>query len=186
MNRREVVPPKPFRIFDAPFMRDDFYCSTLAYSSSSGILAVGLGQCVYLWSEGYIVDRPPFGDIHPSNYVTSLSFSSDNGGRSILAVGRQSGQLSLWSVFEDKVRFEINHPNSISCVAFKSKTSRRLSEGFFNVEIEAEDLVVGDEMGNIWYYSVEWHTVQNQWSWTGCMTLLAKIHAHTQKKSIDS
>lgn len=162
-------------------MRDDFYCSTLAYSSSSGILAVGLGQCVYLWSEGCIVDRPPFGDIDPSNYVTSLSFSSDNGGRSILAVGRQSGQLSLWSVFEDKVRFEINHPNSISCVAFKSKTSRRLSEGFFNIEIEAEDLAVGDEMGNIWYYSVEWHTVQNQWSWTGCMTLLAKIHAHTQQ-----
>ncbi|KAJ5224053.1 hypothetical protein N7468_008595 [Penicillium chermesinum] len=179
--RREIVPPKPFRILDAPFMRDDFYCSTLAYSFTSGILAVGLGQCVYLWSEGYIVERPPFGDVHPSNYVTSLAFSSDNGGRSILAVGRHSGQLSLWSVSEDKVRFEISHPNSISCVVFKSNTSRRPSEGFFNVEIEAEDLVVGDERGTVWYYSVEWHPVQNQWSWSGCMTLLAKIHAHSQQ-----
>ncbi|KAJ6155132.1 hypothetical protein N7470_005698 [Penicillium chermesinum] len=180
-DRREIVPPKPFRILDAPFMRDDFYCSTLAYSFTSGILAVGLGQCVYLWSEGYIVERPPFGDVHPSNYVTSLAFSSDNGGRSILAVGRHSGQLSLWSVSEDKVRFEISHPNSISCVVFKSNTSRRPSEGFFNVEIEAEDLVVGDERGTVWYYSVEWHPVQNQWSWSGCMTLLAKIHAHSQQ-----
>ena len=162
-------------------MRDDFYCSTLAYSFTSGVLAVGLAQSVYLWSEGYIVDRPPFGDVHPSNYVTSLSFSSENGGRSILAVGRQSGQLSLWSVFEDKIRFEISHPNSVSCVSFKPRSSRRRSEGFANVEIDAEDLVVGDEVGNIWYYSVEWPEIRDEWSWTGCMTLLAKISAHTQQ-----
>ncbi|KAJ5273393.1 hypothetical protein N7478_008518 [Penicillium angulare] len=180
-TRREIVPPKPFRILDAPYMRDDFYCSTLAYSFTSGVLAVGLAQSVYLWSEGYIVDRPPFGDVHPSNYVTSLSFSSENGGRSILAVGRQSGQLSLWSVHESKVRFEISHPNSISCVSFKPKTSRRPSEGFANTDTDVEELVAGDEMGNIWYYSVEWPEIHNDWSWTGSMTLLAKISAHTQQ-----
>ncbi|KAJ5655925.1 hypothetical protein N7507_007875 [Penicillium longicatenatum] len=179
--QREAVPPKPFRILDAPYMRDDFYCSTLAYSFTSGVLAVGLAQAVYLWSEGYIVDRPPFGDFHPSNYVTSLSFSSENGGRSILAVGRQSGQLSLWSISEDKVRFEISHPKGISCVSFKPKTSRRPSEGLQNMEIDAEYLVVGDEIGNIWYYSVEWPEIHSQWSWTGCMTLLAKISAHGQQ-----
>ncbi|KAJ6090401.1 hypothetical protein N7486_009216 [Penicillium sp. IBT 16267x] len=179
--QREAVPPKPFRILDAPYLRDDFYCSTLAYSFTSGVLAVGLAQCVYLWSEGYIVDRPPFGDHHPSNYVTSLSFSSENGGRSILAVGRQSGQLSLWSVSEEKVRFEISHPKSISCVSFKPRTSRRPSEGLQNMEIDAEFLVVGDEIGNIWYYSVEWPEIHSQWSWTGCMTLLAKISAHGQQ-----
>lgn len=162
-------------------MRDDFYCSTLAYSSTSGVLAVALAQCVYLWSEGYIVDRPPFGDHHPSNYVTSLSFSSGNGGRSILAVGRQSGQLSLWSVSEDKVRFEISHPKGISCVSFKPRTSRRPSEGLQNMEIDAEFLVVGDEIGNIWLYSVEWPEIYSQLSWTGCMTLLAKISAHGQQ-----
>ncbi|KAJ6017144.1 hypothetical protein N7451_000523 [Penicillium sp. IBT 35674x] len=179
--QREAVPPKPFRILDAPYMRDDFYCSTLAYSFTSGVLAVGLAQCVYLWSEGYIVDRPPFGDHHPSNYVTSLSFSSENGGRSILAVGRQSGQLSLWSVSEDKVRFEISHPKGISCVSFKPRTSRRPSEGLQNMEIDAEFLVVGDDIGNIWLYSVEWPEIPSQWSWTGCMTLLAKICAHGQQ-----
>ncbi|KAJ5533097.1 hypothetical protein N7494_009649 [Penicillium frequentans] len=179
--QREAVPPKPFRILDAPYMRDDFYCSTLAYSFTSGVLAVGLAQCVYLWSEGYIVDRPPFGDHHPSNYVTSLSFSSENGGRSILAVGRQSGQLSLWSVSEDRVRFEISHPKAISCVSFKPRTSRRLSEGLQNIEVDAEFLVVGDEIGNIWLYSVEWPEIHSQWSWTGCMTLLAKISAHGQQ-----
>jgi WD40 repeat protein len=181
--KKEVVPSKPFRILDAPFLRDDFYCSTLAYSVTSGILAVGLGHQVYLWSEGRGVDYPPFGDMHPSNYVTSLSFSSEDGGRSILAVARRSGQLSLWCTFEKHVRFEISHPNSITCVAFKPKTSRRVSERLIHMEVNVEEIVVGDELGNIWYYSVEWSGEEEQanWKWNGSMTLLAKICAHNQQ-----
>jgi WD40 repeat protein len=182
-DKKEVVPPKPFRILDAPFLRDDFYCSTLAYSFTSGILAVGLGHKVFLWSEGQGVDYPPFRDLHHSNYVTSLSFSSDIGGRSILAVARRSGQLSLWSTFEADVRFEISHPNSIACVAFKQKTSRRPSERFIHKEVETEELAAGDDFGNVWYYSVEWPDAEDraEWNWNGSMTLLAKICAHTQQ-----
>lgn len=146
-----------------------------------GVLAVALGQYVYLWSEGSSLDHPPFGDVHPSNYVTSLSFSSEEGGKSILAVGRQSGQISLWGACEPKVRFDISHPSSISCVSFKPKTTRRLSERYTNLVINAEDLAVGDELGSVWYYSVEWPEVNNKWSWTGSMTLLAKISAHSQQ-----
>ncbi|CAG8876574.1 unnamed protein product [Penicillium nalgiovense] len=181
--RKEVVPPKPFRILDAPFLKDDFYCTTLAYSTTSGILAVGLGHQVYLWSEGHGVDYPPFPDLHPSNYVTSLSFSSEEGERSILAVARRSGQLSLWSTFEKQPRFEISHPSPLTCVAFKPRTSRRPSERFMHMEVDAEEIVVGDDFGNIWYYSVEWSDQEDQakWKWNGSMTLLAKICAHTQQ-----
>ncbi|KAJ5868310.1 hypothetical protein N7534_002863 [Penicillium rubens] len=181
--RKEVVPPKPFRILDAPFLKDDFYCSTLAYSTTSGILAVGLCHQVYLWSEGHGVDYPPFPDLHPSNYVTSLSFSSEDGERSILAVARRSGQLSLWSTFEKQPRFEISHPSPLTCVAFRPRTSRRPSERFMHVEVDAEEIVVGDDFGNIWYYSVEWSDQEDQakWKWNGSMTLLAKICAHTQQ-----
>ncbi|CAG7920851.1 unnamed protein product [Penicillium olsonii] len=182
-TKKELVPSKPFRILDAPFLRDDFYCSTLAYSPISGILAVGLCHQVFLWSEGCGVDSPPFGDVHPSNYVTSLSFSSEDGERSILAVARRSGQLTLWSTFEKHVRFEISHPNSITCVAFKPTTSRRLSERFTHAEVDVEELVAGDEIGNVWYYSVEWSNDDDRakWKWNGSMTLLAKICAHTQQ-----
>lgn len=182
-TRKEVVPPKPFRILDAPFLRDDFYCSTLAYSTTSGILAVGLGHQVYLWSEGHGMDYPPFPDLHPSNYVTSLSFSSEDGERSILAVARRSGQLSLWSTFEKEVRFEISHPSTITCVTFKPRTSRRPSERFMHMEVDVEEIVAGDDFGNIWYYSVEWSDEEDQakWNWNGSMTLLAKICAHTQQ-----
>lgn len=129
------------------------------------------------------MDYPPFPDLHPSNYVTSLSFSSEDGERSILAVARRSGQLSLWSTFEKQARFEISHPNTLTCVAFKPRTSRRLSERFMHVLVNVEEIVVGDDFGNIWYYSVEWSDQEDQakWKWNGSMTLLAKICAHTQQ-----
>jgi hypothetical protein len=144
---------------------------------------VGLCHQVYLWSEGHGVDYPPFPDLHPSNYVTSLSFSSEDGERSILAVARRSGQLSLWSTFEKQPRFEISHPSPLTCVAFRPRTSRRPSERFMHVEVDAEEIVVGDDFGNIWYYSVEWSDQEDQakWKWNGSMTLLAKICAHTQQ-----
>jgi WD40 repeat protein len=129
------------------------------------------------------VDYPPFPDLHHSNYVTSLSFSSEDGERSILAVARRSGQLSLWSTFEKQPRFEISHPSTLTCVAFRPKTSQRFSERFMHVKVNVEELVAGDEFGNVWYYSVEWSDKEDQakWKWNGSMTLLAKICAHTQQ-----
>ncbi|KAL4817586.1 WD40-repeat-containing domain protein [Aspergillus spinulosporus] len=182
-DKNTIVPSLPFRTLDAPLLRDDFYCSTLAYSSIAGTLAVGLGHRVYLWSEAFGVQHPPLGEHDPSNYVTSLSFSSENGGRSILAVGRKSGMLSLWSTFDSDVRFEISHSSTITCVAFKQTKTRRVSEGLEDTEVDAEDLAVGDDLGNIWYYSVEWpdEEARDRFGWHGRVTLLAKISAHTQQ-----
>ncbi|KAL4780736.1 WD40-repeat-containing domain protein [Aspergillus varians] len=178
-----IVPSLPFRTLDAPLLRDDFYCSTLAYSTIAGTLAVGLGHRVYLWSEAFGVQHPPLGEHDSSNYVTSLSFSSENGGRSILAVGRKSGMLSLWSTFDSDARFEISHSSTVTCVAFKQTKSRRLSERFEDIEVDTEDLAVGDDLGNIWYYSVEWpnEEARDRFGWHGRVTLLAKISAHTQQ-----
>lgn len=98
-------------------------------------------------------------------------------------MARRSGQLSLWSTFEKQVRFEISHPSTLTCVAFKPRTSRRLSERFIHMEVNVEELVAGDEVGNVWYYSVEWPDEEGQakWKWNGAMTLLAKVCAHTQQ-----
>lgn len=51
------------------------------------------------------------------------------------------------------------------------------------IQVNTEDLLVGDEIGNIYYYSVEW---PDSWeisrsSWSGAMTLLARITIHTQQ-----
>ncbi|KAE8147421.1 WD40-repeat-containing domain protein [Aspergillus avenaceus] len=182
-GKARAPPTLPFRILDAPYLRDDFYCSAMAYSTTCGILAVGLGHQVFLWSETFGVQSPPFSDQHPSNFVTSVTFSSEDGGNSILAVGRHSGTVCLWSVFDSKVRFEVNHPDTITCVAFKQTKSRRISERFQSLEVDAEDLAVGDDIGNIWYYSVEWpeENGRKKFDWQGSMTLLARISAHRQQ-----
>ncbi|KAF7720027.1 Uncharacterized protein PECH_008100 [Penicillium ucsense] len=178
----EVVPAQPFRLLEAPGLRDDYYCSPLAYCYTLGVLAVALGHQVYVWAEEELgLPSPPFGHIHPSNYVRSLSFSSQDGQKSILAIGRQRGHLSLWSARETTVRFEIGHPYAVTCVSFKPKSARRPSERFPDEIVSVEELVVGDEMGVIWLYSVEWPEIHEEQSWTGSMTLLAKIHAHTQQ-----
>jgi len=43
------VPKLPFKVLDAPQLKDDFYLNLLDWSSQN-ILAVGLGSAVYIWS----------------------------------------------------------------------------------------------------------------------------------------
>ncbi|EEH20868.1 hypothetical protein PABG_03099 [Paracoccidioides brasiliensis Pb03] len=181
--KRDAVPSTPFRVLDAPLLRDDFYCSTLAYSYTARMLAVGLSSRVYLWSELLGVQYPPLTPHLASNYVTSLSFSSPQGGNSILAVGRHGGQVSLWSTFDTVVRFEFYQPNSVSCVSFKQTPTKRHSARFQGSLVDTEDLVVGDDAGIVWYYSVEWTDPKSRelHGWNGSTTLIAKISAHTQQ-----
>ena len=111
------VPSVAFRVLDAPRLKDDFYCSVLAYSYTCRTLAVALMHRVYLWTEADGVRYPPLAPARPTNYVSSLAFSSKSGGKSILAVARNSGHVSLWSLFEHKSRFEIPHPWAACTVA---------------------------------------------------------------------
>ncbi|RNJ60568.1 hypothetical protein D7B24_007492 [Verticillium nonalfalfae] len=106
------LPSAPFRVLDAPELRDDYYCSTLAYSGTWNVLAVGLGGTLYSWSSRHGV-MP----VHPTN-----------------------------------------PPRKVS----------------------TEDLIVGDVLGHIYYYVVEW---PEAWEvarddWPGSITLVAKISAH--------
>ena len=39
----------PFKVLDAPELQDDFYLNLVDWSSTN-VLSVGLGTCVYLWS----------------------------------------------------------------------------------------------------------------------------------------
>jgi WD40 repeat protein len=171
-------------VLDAPSLRDDYYCSVLAYCHSAQVLAVGLANRVYLWSEAYGVRYPPDDQsARHSTYVTSVSFSSSEGGHSILAIGRSSGQISLWSLDDpEDIRFQSQQPCAIACVAFKPVTTRRPSERL-GCMIPTEELLVGDEVGHVYYYSIEWMSKQQVdiHGWTGAMTLLAKITVHVQQ-----
>ena len=172
-------------VLDAPALRDDYYCSLLAYSDTVECLAVGLGPHVYLWSEKHagkeIPDSltAPFGSAH----VTSVSFSSLGGGNAILAIGRADGRITLWSPLDREPRFDSEQPASVSGVCFRPTTARRGSVRDGTTMVDTEELLVGDEAGFVYYYSIEWPSQDQRdlFDWHGSMTLLARMSCHTQQ-----
>ncbi|KAF2470610.1 WD40 repeat-like protein [Lindgomyces ingoldianus] len=176
-------------LLDAPQLRDDYYCSLLAYSHTSKCLAVGLGNFVHLWSEQKGVDTPEslntlsIDAASEVQHVTSLAFSSVQGGQSILAVGRADGRINLWSPFDPEPRFQSKQPKPISCVSFRPTMVRRPSLRDMAIAVPTEELLVGDEAGQVYLYSIEWpnQTDAALFGWNGALTLLARMTMHTQQ-----
>ncbi|XDG02709.1 hypothetical protein ABKA04_002324 [Annulohypoxylon sp. FPYF3050] len=157
-------------VLDAPGLRDDFYCSIMAYSKTCNTLAVGLGNLLYGWSESSGVTLLNAG-IKDGSWLTSVAFSSEQGGKSILAFGRSSGLLSLVSLFDSLLpRFEAYHPEPIACLSWRPAATSRpsLSKRNPGVLVKTEDLLVGDD------------EVARE-NWRGAMTLLARIKVHSQQ-----
>ncbi|KAG4430502.1 hypothetical protein IFR05_014007 [Cadophora sp. M221] len=175
----------PDRILDAPNLRDDFYCSVLAYSKTCHTLAVGLGSMLYAWSEMQGVHLLNGGTTNGS-WLTSLAFSSTQGKKSILAFGKSDGSLNLVSLYDSMLpRFEVQQSSPIACLTWRPQMTMRPSRCPLTPAISAptEDLLVGDEIGNVYYYSVEW---PQSWEvsrngWSGSMTLLVRISVHSQQ-----
>lgn len=179
------VPIIPFRVLDAPALRDDYYCSLLAYCHTAQCLAVGLGPHVYLWSESRGTTNIPDSLTAPygASHVTSLLFSSRDGGSAILAIGRADGRITLWSPLDRDPRFDSEQPSPVSCVCFRPTTVRRQSLRDPTAIVATEELVVGDEVGYVYYYSIEWPNQDQRdlFDWHGSMTLVARISCHTQQ-----
>ncbi|KAK4111116.1 WD40 repeat-like protein [Canariomyces notabilis] len=188
-----ILPLAPFKVLDAPNLRDDFYCSVLAYSPTCQTLAVGLGDFVYGWSESRGVQLLNAGRDSDS-HLTSLSFSSSEGCKAILAFGRTDRTLTLMSLYDDPdpegsspgplPRFKAIQPCPVTCLSWKPVCTLRPSKSRFHPDtlVKNEDLLVGDEAGHVYYYAVEW---PERWevarhNWSGQMTLMARIAIHTQ------
>ncbi|KAJ2899344.1 hypothetical protein MKZ38_003273 [Zalerion maritima] len=162
VSETRILPSSPFKVLDAPGLRDDFYCSILAFSPVCNTLAVGLGNTVYGWSEKNGVTCLNAGILGEaeSTWITSLAFSSAEGGKSILAVGRSSGKVALLSLFDSMIpRFELVYAHAVTSLAWRPRTSVRTSRSPHNrpgSRVKSEDLLARDEKGRLWYYSVEW------------------------------
>ncbi|KAI1734563.1 WD40-repeat-containing domain protein [Xylaria scruposa] len=180
-----VLPNAPFKVLDAPGLRDDFYCSVMDYSRSCNTLAMGLGNLLYGWSERTGVSLLNAG-VKDGSWLTSVAFSSEQGHKSILAFGRSNGGLSLLSLFDSLLpRFEAQQPAPVSCLCWRPTVTMRRSLNTNNpgVVVPTEDLLVGDELGDVYYYSVEW---PEPWevtrdNWPGAMTLMIRIKVHSQQ-----
>jgi hypothetical protein len=144
---------------------------------------------VHLWSERSGVDTPdslnfvPPSTVLDVRHVTSLDFSSKQGAQAILAVGRADGRITLWSPFDTEPRFDATQPKPVSCVSWRPTVVQRPSLRDRAMIVNTEELLIGDEVGHIYFYSIEWPS-ENQsalFGWHGAMTLLARMSIHTQQ-----
>ncbi|KAK4204784.1 putative meiotic fizzy-related protein [Triangularia verruculosa] len=210
-SKKRKLPFAPFKVLDAPSLRDDFYCSVLAFSYINNTLAIGLGDMVYGWSEHGGVQLLNAG-AHPSPYeyldgpshITSVAFSSTEGESAILAIGRSTGMLSLMSLKDKperaarhgagrRPRFELPLESPVSCLSWRPCVNRdRPSRSNFSpntslfsqqTPLAQEDLLVGTEEGRVLLYAVEWPSPDERelWGRTGGMTLLLNIQVHSQQ-----
>ncbi len=105
----------PFKVLDAPALQDDFYLNVVDWSSQ-GLLAVGLGPCVYLWSPQGKVTK--LSDVGPSNSITSVGWSLNG---SLLSVGTYTGAVQIWDANKTKqIRTIKAHDGRVGSVAWNS------------------------------------------------------------------
>jgi len=84
----------PSRILDAPKLVDDYYLNLISWGKDN-ILAVALGQCVYLWNAAtrdikHLLTLPGSED-----FVTSVQWADTESSINYIAVGTNAGPVQL-------------------------------------------------------------------------------------------
>lgn len=82
----------PYRVLDAPELADDFYLNLVDWSSTN-VLGVGLGSCVYLWTahNAHVNKLCELPSSHDS--ISSVSWVQKG---TTLAIGTLTGQLKIY------------------------------------------------------------------------------------------
>ena len=110
-----AVSKVPYKVLDAPELQDDFYLNLVDWGNSD-VLAVGLADCVYLWSRDS-------GEVKQlckleGDSVTSVSWIQRG---SHLAIGTSKGLLLIYdTVSERRVRVMTGHSARISSLAWNA------------------------------------------------------------------
>ena len=115
------IPTAPTRILDAPDLVDDYYLNLISWGADN-ILAVALGQCVYLWNAntGDIQHLVTLEGIR--DYVTSVSWSTVPSNSKYIAVGTSSSKIQLWDTEAlSRVRTLNGHTARVSSLAWNSQ-----------------------------------------------------------------
>jgi cell division cycle 20-like protein 1, cofactor of APC complex len=108
----------PFRVLDAPDLTDDFYLNLVDWSSTN-VLGVGLGSCVYLWS-AKTAQVTKLCDLETTDSITSLSWVQKG---STLAVGTFNGQIQIWDAVKTKMlRSYSAHAHRVGSIAWNDST----------------------------------------------------------------
>lgn len=110
------IPHAPERILDAPDIVDDYYLNLVDWSPHN-VLAVSLGNSVYLWNAetGGIEQLL---ELEGADYVCSVAWIQEG---NLLAVGTSLGDVQIWDAEEVKrVRTMEGHSARVSSLSWNS------------------------------------------------------------------
>ncbi|XP_035726610.1 cell division cycle protein 20 homolog [Vespa mandarinia] len=110
------IPQTPDRILDAPEIIDDYYLNLIDWSENN-VLAVALGNSVYLWNAGTGTIAQLF-ELESNDYVCSVAWIQEG---PYLAIGTTVGNTELWDCSEIKrVRVMNGHAARVGSLAWNS------------------------------------------------------------------
>ncbi|CAL1401208.1 unnamed protein product [Linum trigynum] len=128
------VPRSPYKVLDAPALQDDFYLNLVDWSSHN-VLAVGLGNCVYLWN-ACSSKVTKLCDLGIDDSVCSVGWAQR--GTNNLAVGTFNGKVQIWDASRcKKIRNMEGHRLRVGALAWSSSV---LSSGSRDKSILQRDI----------------------------------------------
>lgn len=140
----------PTRILDAPNLVDDYYLNLVSWSSDN-ILAVALGQSVYLWyGDNEQIDHL-LTLTGPEDYVTSVCWCNREGCSNYIAVGTNESAVQLWDASAlQKVRTLRGHTSRIGSLAWNQNwlSSGSRDSSILQHDVRAPQNVVATYIGH--------------------------------------
>ncbi|KAK3826137.1 MAG: putative subunit of the anaphase promoting complex [Benniella sp.] len=142
----------PFKVLDAPELRDDFYLNLVDWSSKN-VLGVGLGSCVYLWSA-------------LTSKVTQLCDLGAQDSGSYLAVGTDTGKIQIWDVeAARRVRTMTGHSQRVGVLAWNDHilTSGSRDRNIYHRDVRSEAMyqqVLSNHSGEV--CGLKWNSAGTQ------------------------
>ncbi|WOL10618.1 protein FIZZY-RELATED 2 [Canna indica] len=110
------VPRSPYKVLDAPALQDDFYLNLVDWSSHN-VLAVGLGNCVYLWN-ACSSKVTKLCDLGVDDSVCSVGWAQRG---NYLAVGTNLGKVQIWDASRcRRIRIMESHRLRVGALAWSS------------------------------------------------------------------
>lgn len=135
-NKFRHIPTQPEKILDAPALLEDYYLNLIDWGSNN-ILAVALGETVYLWNadSGTIDQLCETSAL--DDCITSVSWMPD---RSHIAVGTNRHEVQIWDAARMScVRKMRSHSGRVGALAWNGHL---LSSGSRDAQIHNHDVRV--------------------------------------------
>lgn len=154
-NKTHLV-PKPLRyicstpekVLDAPELMDDYYLNLLDWGVSN-VLAVALGQALYLWNAELGTIKELCQSSNEEDYITSVKFVAEGG--TFLAVGTAFAETQLWDIEAGKIlRTMKGHNDRVSSLCWNEHilTSCGRDSLIINHDVRVADHVVNKLVGH--------------------------------------